>query len=171
MTRTLHLLRHAKSSWDDAALPDHDRPLAPRGVRATGALREHARRTGLHVDLVLVSSARRAQQTWEGVAPGVIATAVRTEPGIYEATASALLRLVRGLPGEVRSVLLVGHDPGFHDLATMLAARGDGDDLAALREKYPTGALATLTFDGEWSQLDADGARLAAFVRPRDLAN
>jgi len=167
--RTVHLLRHAKSSWDDATLPDHDRPLAPRGLRAAAAMRDHAAATGLQVDLVLVSSARRAQQTWESVAPGVVVGEVRTEGAIYGATATELLRLVHGVDDELRSVLLVGHDPGFHDLASSLAGAGDHEALTALRDKYPTGALASLTFDGEWSSIGSGDGRLVSFVRPRDL--
>jgi phosphohistidine phosphatase len=168
--RTLHLLRHAKSSWDDAALADDERPLAPRGMRASAALRDHAAAVSLHADLVLVSPARRAQQTWETVSPGFAATAVRTEPAIYEATATRLLRLVHDLPAELRSVLLVGHDPAFHELATLLSGAGDADLLTALRSKYPTGALASLTFDVEWSEIAPRTGRLVSFVRPRDLA-
>lgn len=167
--RTLHLLRHAKSSWDDPALPDHDRPLAPRGLRAAAAMRDHVAAIDLHVDLVLVSSARRAQQTWESVAPGVVAGEVRTERAIYGATANELLQLVHRVDRELRSVLLVGHDPGFHDLASSLAGDGDTEALAALRAKYPTGALASIAFDEQWSSIASDDGRLVSFVRPRDL--
>ena len=167
--RTLHLLRHAKSSWDDSALPDRDRPLAPRGLRAAAAMRDHMAAAGLHVDLVLVSPALRARQTWEAVAAGVVAGHVRTEATIYEASATELLRLVHGVDGELGSVLLVGHNPGFHDLALTLAGAGEHEALTALRSKYPTGALASLEFDQEWSSIGAGAARLVSFVRPRDL--
>jgi len=167
--RTLHLLRHAKSSWDDVALPDHERPLAPRGLRAAAAMRDHVAAAGLHVELVLVSPAVRAQQTWESVAAGVVAGQVRTEAAIYEASANELLRLVHGVDGELGSVLLVGHNPGFHDLALTLAGEGEDQALTALRSKYPTGALASLAFDGEWSSLVASSGQLVSFVRPRDL--
>jgi phosphohistidine phosphatase len=134
-------------------------------------MRDHAARIGLAADLVLVSPARRAQQTWERVAPGVGAGLVRTEAAIYEATVETLLDLVRGTPGEVRSLLLVGHDPGFHQLAASLAGDGVEEELTALRSKYPTGALATLTFDLAWSEVAADSGRLVSFVRPRELLN
>src|SRR4051794_14828002 len=168
--RTLHLLRHAKSSWGEPSLADHDRPLAPRGQEAAAAMHAHLARIGFEVDLVLVSSARRAQQTWELVAPGLVARAVRTEPRIYDASQEDLLRLVRRLDDTVRSVLLVGHDPGFHQLAISLAGAGDEDALTALHSKYPTGALASFTFDVDWSAIGPRAGRLVSFVRPRDLA-
>lgn len=167
--RTLHLLRHAKSSWDDPALRDAERPLADRGRQAVQLLHAHLEETGARIDLVLVSPARRARQTWEGVASAVDAHDVRTEPAIYEATATGLLELVHGLDDAHRSVMLVGHDPGFHDLAVVLAGGGDPKSLRALQEKYPTGALASLAFDCSWHEVDAGRGRLVAFVRPRDL--
>ena len=167
--RTLHLLRHAKSSWDDPTLRDVQRPLADRGRRAVQSMRAHLQQLGMRVDLVLVSPARRARQTWEGVAPGVNAGDVRTEPAIYEATASGLLELVHGVDDVHGSVMLVGHDPAFHELAVMLAGSGNQASMRTLQEKYPTGALASLTFECSWHEVDRGLGRLVAFVRPRDL--
>jgi phosphohistidine phosphatase len=168
--RTLHLLRHAKSSWDDPAAPDADRPLAPRGHRTVSALREHFRALDLSVELVLVSPARRARETWDGVADGFGgAPTVRYVPRIYEATVDDLLAVVRAVPDDVTSLLLVGHNPGFEQLADSLTGNGDADALADLRRGYPTGGFASFSFDESWSDVDAGHGDLTRFVRPREL--
>jgi phosphohistidine phosphatase len=94
-------------------------------------------------------------------------TDVRTEPVLYEATANGLLERLRRIGDEVPSVMIVGHNPAIERLTLDLAAAGP--DLAEVARKYPTGALAVLAFEGSWGDLDPDGARLVAFVKPRDL--
>jgi phosphohistidine phosphatase len=164
----LFLLRHAKSSWKDSSLPDHDRPLAGRGKRASKAMAAHLHQHGIEPALVLCSSATRARQTLDRVAPGLGGSPdVRIEPGLYEASAAGLLGRLQRVDGGVSSVMLVGHNPSIEQLALNLASRGPA--LEQLASKYPTGALAVLEFDGAWSELEPDAARLVAFVRPRDL--
>jgi phosphohistidine phosphatase len=164
----LYLLRHAKSSWDDPALSDHDRPLAPRGRQATELMAEHLRRERIAPSLVLCSSAQRARETLDAVAPAFGADVeVLVEPGLYGAPARELLDRVRALPGSVDSAMLIGHNPAIQDLALELA--GSGEELEPLAFKYPTGALATLAFEADWRELGAGDAELRAFVRPKDL--
>jgi len=167
--KRLHLLRHAKSSWDDETLPDRERPLAPRGIRASGRMAEHIAGADLGVELVLCSPARRARDTLEPVLPALGADVqVRTEPAVYGADAAELLEIVRGLPEEVGSALLVGHNPGLESFAQRLAAKGES--LGKLAKKYPTGALASFELDVDhWREADLGGARLESFVRPRRL--
>lgn len=169
-SRRIHLLRHAKSSWDDPSLADHDRPLAPRGRRATARITRHVRASKLSADVVLCSSATRAVQTWEGVRPGFAGTAaVEVADDLYEADALALLHRLEGLAGAVGSVLVVGHSPAIEELAIGLAASGADPALERMRSKYPTGGLATLRFDGAWPELSWNRATLVEFVVPRDL--
>jgi phosphohistidine phosphatase len=92
---------------------------------------------------------------------------VSVEPELYEASARGLLMRLRRVSATVPSAMVIGHNPAIERLALNLAATGRG--LADLARKYPTGALATLEFTGDWSELDADRARLSAFVRPRAL--
>jgi phosphohistidine phosphatase len=168
--RRLMLLRHAKSSWDDSAVPDEQRPLAPRGQRAVGLLEQHLRATRLSVGLVLCSPARRTRDTWDGVRAGLrSAPEVQFEPAVYGAGADELLEIVRRVDSRHTAVLLVGHNPGLEELAGALLTDGKTEALARLREGFPTGALATLSVDVAWSNLGSGDARLESFVRPRDL--
>jgi phosphohistidine phosphatase len=162
--KRLFILRHAKSSWDDPSLDDHDRPLAPRGRRAVGLLSAHLRANGIEPALVLCSSARRTRETLEGVNPG---GRQLIEPGLYGAGASEILAMLQRLPEDVRSAMVIGHNPAMQMIVLRLAA--GRTQLDAVREKFPTGALATLTFEAPWNELVPGAAELTAFVRPRDL--
>lgn len=164
------MLRHAKSSWDDPDLPDRLRPLAPRGVRAAGAMARHLRAAAVAPDLVLCSPARRAVQTWEGVAPGVPPdTAVEIDEAIYHADADELFARLRDVRSRIRSVLLIGHNPGLQDLAVDLVGSGDVGLRERLLTKFPTGALATIDVPGDWHDLTWGAASVLALVVPREL--
>jgi len=166
---TLHLLRHAKSSWNNASLADHERPLAPRGRRAAEAMAGHLAAL-VPPDLVLCSTARRAQDTLEplrGRLPDT--TEVRIEDDLYGAPAALLLARLRLVPDAAAGVLLVGHNPGLEDLVRALGRAGDPELIARLHAKFPTAALATLAFDGPWKRLGPGAATLEAFVVPGDL--
>jgi len=169
--RTLILLRHLKSSWDLPGLPDHDRPLAPRGRRAGRRIRRDIQDERIAPRLVLCSSAVRAVQTWKAIRSGVPdGRRVRIEPGLYGASADSLLERLRGVPDDVDTALLIAHNPGIGDLALGLTSTGDTHALERMQAKYPTGGLATLTFEGSWADLGWDGARLVRFVVPRGLS-
>jgi phosphohistidine phosphatase len=166
--KRLFLLRHAKSSWDDAELADHDRPLAPRGRRAAKVMARHLRRERLTPELVLCSSSRRTRETFECIAVGVGDVAeVLVERGLYGATQDDLLNRLRAVPDAVRSVMLIGHNPAVQHLSFVLAR--PGPELERVRAKFPTAALATLEFDGGWGALAPGRARLVAFVTPSEL--
>ena len=166
--RLLYLLRHAKSSWDDPGLADHDRPLAPRGRKAAELMATHLRREQITPDLVLCSSAQRARETLEGIAPALDEdVAVKVEPDLYLASGRDLLARLGTTADETQSVMLIGHNPAIQMLTLTLA--GDGAELSSVELKYPTGALATLAFDGSWRELEPHAAQLVGFVRPRDL--
>jgi len=169
--KALYLLRHAKSSWADSRLADHDRPLAPRGKRAIGALARHVAESGTRPALVLCSTAARARDTLDGVMRALGEDVdVWHEDDLYGASAEELLDRLRRLPAAVPSVMVVGHNPGMEDLAIELIGDGDEDALARLHAKFPTGALATLRVPDEWRALAPGRASLIAFVVPKDLA-
>jgi phosphohistidine phosphatase len=165
----LYLLRHAKSSWDDPTLADHDRPLAARGRRAAKVMAEHVRREGIAPELVLCSSSRRTRQTLTLIAPSLgESTRAEIKPELYAASAGDLLEALREMPDEVASAMLIGHNPGIQDLTLGLA--GDGPETARVRRKFPTAALATLEFRASWRELAPAGAGLVSFVKPKELS-
>ncbi|MEY9851414.1 phosphohistidine phosphatase [Leifsonia sp. EB41] len=161
--RTLILLRHAKSDWS-GALPDVDRPLAERGhAQAPLAGRWLASHAGV-IDLAVVSPARRARETWELVSAELAPPPpVRFDERVYAASADQLLAIVREAPADIRTLILVGHNPGMEQLASLLARR----DVI-----LPTSGIAELGVDGPWSGLDATSAVLVAAGRAdgRDLS-
>ena len=167
--RQLLLMRHAKSSWDDPGLSDHARPLNPRGRAAASAMRRMMQGAGMAPDLVLVSSARRTLQTLEALEPWDDTPLVEPMDALYLATQVQLLQALSGVADTVRSVLLLGHNPGLHDLALLLAGAADASQRHRLEQGFPSGALAEFTVTGSWAGLDGGGARLVRFVAPRDL--
>jgi phosphohistidine phosphatase len=171
------VLRHAKSSWDDPMLEDHDRPLAPRGVEAVRRLSEHIRKSGIRPDQILCSSARRTQQTMEAVSD---AGETLVERGLYEAVCGSLIERLRQVPTGAESVMLIGHNPAMQMLVLRLTGANGAEyangtkeppegDIAEVQRKFPTGALATLEFDCEWADLGPGRAELVRYVRPKDL--
>lgn len=160
--KRLLLLRHAKSSWDDPSLADHDRPLAPRGRKASKVIGSYLRDEQIRADVVLCSSARRARETLE--LAGVQGEA-QVERGLYGASVDQLLGRLRRLPDELDTAMLIGHNPAIQELAAGLVA--PTSELA--ERKYPTGALASLAFTGPWSALERGQAELVAFVTPKAL--
>jgi phosphohistidine phosphatase len=167
--RRVYLLRHAKSSWKDRSLADRDRPLAGRGKRAVKAVAGHLEAEGIRPDLVLCSPARRTRETLERVEAAFgDRVETRLDEALYGASEAELLACLRALAQEIDSVMLIGHNPGLEELALALASRGA--QLARLREKYPTAALATIDLPAEdWRAIERGSGELVAYVRPRDL--
>ena len=165
----LYLVRHAKSSWDDPALADRDRPLSARGKRSAATLGEYLEAEGIRPELVLCSPARRTRETLEALRPALGPAAVAVEEELYGATSGELLRRLRTIPPRTASAMVIGHNPAMQELAIMLARASE--DLRRLHEKFPTGAMATLRTRGPWKELGAEPAELEDFVAPRDLGN
>jgi phosphohistidine phosphatase len=166
--KQLYLLRHAKSSWKDTSLPDHDRPLSGRGRRprrrspATCARSASSRSSSC-------APRRGARARRSSASSRALGTpAVRVERDLYAASAGALLERLRSIPDSVVSVMLIGHNPGLQELALDLAR--PSPTVHSIATKYPTAALATLAFPASnWQKLDHDTAELVELVRPRDL--
>jgi phosphohistidine phosphatase len=169
--RILLLLRHAKSSWDDAALQDFDRALAPRGERAAVAVGAEIARRNWQAERTLVSSALRTRQTWQLIAP-LLGEARDAEfrDDLYHATSALMLDLIQTTKNDVGSLMIVGHNPGLEELAALLAAENsDAEAMRGMDAKFPTGALARYEIETSWRELGAGTARLTHFIRPRDL--
>ena len=170
--RRLYLLRHAKSSWSDPSLDDHARPLAPRGEEALSRLRRHLarRQEDGAPELVLCSSARRTTMTLEGIAAALPArTETRIEDELYAASSGRLLERLRQVADALSAVMVIGHNPGLEDLALLLVTRTDDPVSGRMAAKFPTGALAILTFSGSWVDLAPGTGTLESFVVPREL--
>ena len=168
--RQLLLLRHAKSSWDDPGLSDHSRPLNARGRAAAAAMRQTMIGLALSPDVVLVSSARRTLQTLEAFEPWEETPIIEPMDALYLASSPQLLKVLNGVAETARSVMLIGHNPGLHELAVQLTGSArDPSDARRLAEGFPTGAMAEFVVPGAWRTLAAGNARLHRFVCPRDL--
>jgi phosphohistidine phosphatase len=173
MAKTILLLRHAKSAWSDPRLEDHERPLSRRGEQAAKAMADHIARREPRPELILCSTALRTRQTLAPLVKLMEAPAppIALEKALYLAPEDVLLAHLQAVADAVATVLLIGHNDGIWHLAEALAGSGPADAMAALREKYSTGTLATLRCpDGPWRDLAWGAAELVAFVRPRDLA-
>lgn len=160
--KTLLILRHAKSSWEDRSLSDHDRPLNHRGEQDAPRIGRLLRDEGLWPDLILSSTATRARRTTE-----LLLEAADREPEVrylselYLAEPEDYLEAVRRVGGEADSVLLVGHNPGLE----MLVQRLTGE-----WHRLPTAALAHITLPIDaWKALEAAGGELADLWLPREL--
>jgi phosphohistidine phosphatase len=169
--RTLLLMRHAKSSWDQPELADVDRPLAARGREAAPLVARYLADQGLIPDLVLGSPARRVHETWQLMAPALGGEiACKTLRSLYGGAPSRLLEALRRAAPEVRTLMLIGHNPSLGTLAQSLAVDGPRKELEHLRAKFPTAAVAVLAVEIErWADLAAGGGQLRRLIRPRDL--
>lgn len=168
-TRTLVLLRHAKSSWD-ADQVDHDRTLSPRGFKDAIAVGRCLVAHEIVPHLVLCSTAKRTRQTWDGAVRGGVARGdVHFLNGIYGAWLTELVSLTRAIPDTVATAVIIGHAPGIPGLIDHLATRTTESARAWSRmdQKFPTSGLAILTTVGSWKAADEDKFSLSSFDVPR----
>jgi phosphohistidine phosphatase len=168
--KSLTLLRHAKSGWDDPVSRDFDRPLNPRGRRAARTVGQEMKAQGLTFDLVVASPARRVIETLEEVAAGYGPVSPRYDQRLYLASTATLFDVVRATHEEVGRLLLVGHNPGLEELALCLSPRNEGGLRGEVEVKYPTGTVAEIALPIQrWSDVREGIGRIERFIRPRDL--
>jgi phosphohistidine phosphatase len=164
--RHLIVLRHAKAARPD--VPDRARPLTERGRLDAAAAGRWLADAGYPLDAAVCSPARRTVETWELAAAALrSAPPVNYDERVYGASVETLIDVLRETPPEVRSVVLVGHNPGLQLLTLALAGDAKGDALDRLREKFPTCALAVLAVPGDWSGLAPGGTTLVNLVVAR----
>jgi len=168
--KILYILRHAKAEVGTAAQDDHERELAPRGLKDANAMGKYLAAQKIHPGKVLCSTAVRARQTLDQL-QGVFRDKLTVEytPKLYMASAKDILKLIAATPGDVSSLLIVGHNPGFHELSLVLAKQGDGDMLEDIRLKFPTCAFAALALDTQWPEVAHARGTLKQFVVPKEL--
>jgi phosphohistidine phosphatase len=166
----LALLRHAKSSYPDGfpeKIADHDRPLAPRGIREAALAGDWLRANVPTIDAVLCSTATRARET---LLHSGIDAPTRYADRLYGATPGSLIEEINKVPDDITTLLVVGHEPTMSEVSLILAG-ADGTDGAALEritDKYPTSAIAVLAVPGGWAALEPGRAALTAFHVPRE---
>lgn len=160
--KTLLLLRHAKSDWDDVSLRDFERPLAPRGRRDAPRMGEALKQRGPLPDLVISSPASRARETIEAVIQAAdLKASLQFDESIYGASSAELMTLIRRLPASSDCALVVGHNPGFEDLVARLTGHA---------ERMPTAGLACIEFQTDsWENIEDGEGRLSWFLTPKKL--
>ncbi len=168
--RRLLLARHAKSSWGDPGLADHDRPLNGRGRRAAPLVATALARRGFVPDAVRSSSSCRTRETWELMAPRFGGDPhVEFLSELYLASPAAVLRTIASAPPAARTLMVLGHNPSTHALAAHLARDGTPELRDRVLRSFPTGAVAVIELeDDDWSEAGA-GGRLLDYVLPRAL--
>ncbi len=170
--KTVLLMRHAKSAWDDPSLQDFDRPLAPRGRAAAPRMAAYMLDEGLAPDRVVCSAAVRALETWTLMAPLFgDDIPVAEDEALFHCGPRQLLDVVRASPADADRLLLIAHSPGIESLATALIGPGfDRRAYERLCAKFSTAALAVIEFEtDEWRIIGESGGRLSRYVTPKDL--
>lgn len=171
MHRRLILLRHAKSDRNQIGKSDHERVLNARGAKDAHLIGAFLAHHGFIPDRAVVSTAARSRETWEFAAESLPETPLQLEHRLYEASPGTILDVIMGVEPAVKTLLLVGHNPGFHGLAVNLVGTGEVEARQRLQEKFPTAGVAVIDFavDG-WRKLHPAAGRLERFVSPRVLA-
>jgi phosphohistidine phosphatase len=167
----LMIFRHAKAEKSTPGMRDRDRPLAARGLQDAPRMGAYMAHHKLVPRQALVSPARRTRETWDGVA-SALATGIPVfyEDRLYDADVEDILAVVRETKRSIRTLIVVGHNPGLHDAARMLIASGDVEARERLNEGLPTSGLAVIDFAGDdWGKLHPRSGRLEKFVTPRLL--
>ena len=168
----LSLLRHAKSSWDDPELSDHERQLTRRGTKAASRIGRYIAENDLSPELILCSDAIRARATLALVLAALEQAAPETTitEKLYLAAPDDILSTIEHEAGEASHVMVIGHNPGLHALALSLPATGPHKALTQLAMKYPTAALAHITFDANsWTDIAPATGELQSYITPRML--
>ncbi len=166
----LFLLRHAKAVPSTPSLADHERPLTPAGQQAAARLGETMRRMRLVPDVVLVSSARRTQETFQALEAAGLWDEwpnIDNLPILYMAPAVRIGDILRELAETVRSAMVIGHNPGLHELALALAGQGVArPEFSALNGAYPTCTLTEFMLSSPWRRLGPGNVTLQRYLPP-----
>ena len=173
--KTVFLLRHAKSDWDDPTLKDHDRSLSERGRAAAPKIGAYIKSKRYKPETILCSTARRTVETYDLI-KGAIGegSKVKFEESLYLAELRHLLERLKWLDDELKSAMIIGHNPGMEQLANALphAPKTEAEEKLhkRMREKFSTCAFAVIKLPVKaWRDVKPGIGTLADFVRPRDL--
>jgi phosphohistidine phosphatase len=169
--RRLILFRHAKAERSEPGMEDRGRALIERGRKDAGKIGAYMAGHALVPERVVISPAARTQETWKFAATAFRpAPAAMTAEQLYNATPHGIFALIKEAPASAHTLLIIGHNPGLHELALMLIASGDVDTRERLREKLPTSGLVIIDFAFDnWAKLHPQSGRLERFVSPKSL--
>lgn len=160
--KTLYILRHAKSSWDDAGLSDYERPLNERGLKDAPLMGRIMKKNSFQPDVIISSPATRAKQTAHLIRDAArIDGEIKFDERIYEASPQALVQIISEIDNRNNSVLIVGHNPGLESLIKFLTGK---------LEPMPTAALAVIDLEIEnWSEVNSPRGSLRLLIRPKEV--
>ena len=158
--KNIYFLRHAKSSWDDFALKDFDRPLSTRGIQDADLMGNYFRSKKIKLDVVFSSPSKRTSETLEHFFQ-LERPNIEFEASLYHASLDEILSVIFGIPEESKNVMVVGHNPSMHQITEYLSNK--------FINKYPTCCLAALTVDQGWSELSNGSADLDFIKKPSEL--
>lgn len=166
--RRIVLFRHAKADWPQ--MSDHERPLADRGRMDAAVAGRRLADTGIPFDLALCSTAIRTRETWKHAVQELPHRPKTVyEERLYEASPGELIAVLNETPDDATNVILIGHNPGVHGLADILAGRAEGDTRARMNAHgFHTAAFAVLSFDGPWKSLEPGSAALTDYWAPTE---
>ena len=170
--RRLFLLRHSKAERAELGESDRNRALTERGRKDAGTIGAYMARHAMTPDQVLVSTAARSQETWKYAASAFRPVpAVQPVDRLYDATPRTIFNVIAEMPAAAAlGVLVVGHNPGLHELAVLLIASGEIEARERLREKLPTSGLIVIDFVfDDWAKLHPHSGRLERFVSPKSI--
>ncbi len=162
--KTLYLVRHAKSSWEEPGVSDFDRPLIPKGIKKTGLIVEFLLKRETMIDLVVSSPAVRAFETAKLIAAGLNypVNKIKTDRKIYDGYYDRILDIIYGTSNEVNSLMIFGHNPTITNLANLFLHPGI--------EMMPTSCMVCLSFDtGKWEEIPSKEAIQEFVVSPKML--
>ena len=161
--RTLLIMRHAKSSWDDMHLSDHERPLNKRGKHDAPMMGERLKEERYACDLIISSSAKRAHTTAKAVAAalGYAKEDIRIEPTLYMASIEDYLRVIATVDEDINHLMIVSHNPGSEEIIDYLTHQ--------TFEKFPTAAYALLEVEGSWD--DMQSVKMVRYDYPKSIVS
>tara|TARA_Y100000768_G_scaffold356465_1_gene310848 strand:+ start:80 stop:562 length:483 start_codon:yes stop_codon:yes gene_type:complete len=158
--KNIYFLRHAKSSWDDYALKDFDRPLSTRGIQDADLMGNYFRSKKIKLDIIFSSPSKRTRETLEHFFQSEKPN-IKFEESIYHASLDQILNVIFGTPDDLKNIMVVGHNPSMHEITEYLANK--------LINKYPTCCLAALTIDSSWNVISRGCGKLEFIKKPSEL--
>ena len=169
--KTIFLLRHAKSSWDNLNLDDFDRPLSNKGIKASKKIGNYLKTNKFVPDIIYCSTAKIAKQTWE--LTNIIIKKKKNilyKDNLYMANLSEFMKIIKKTKNKFKNLMIVSHNPGIESLAIELSKNENNKFHQIINIKYPTGALAVIKFNlNDWGKINYKKGEIYEFIKPKEL--